>query len=341
MIKKELFGTLDNKDVYLFTLENKKGLSAEIITLGGIIKSLIFRGVDVVLGRDTLSEYTNNEGYYGALIGRNSNRIEDGKFILNDAEYVLAKNDEDINNLHGGNIGFDKKVWDAQEIDSDEPKLVLTLTSPDGDEGFPGNINVKVTYTITAENSIKIDYEAKSDKDTPANFTNHSYFNLNGHSSGTVDGHTIMLNSHYYTPNKETCVPTGEILASEGSIFDLTSPRKMSEVFNSDHEQIKLFDGFDHNFCVDGNGFRKAAEFTGDKTGIVMETYTDLPGIQIYSGNAIEPDRVCKYGAVYDVHHAVCFETQLFPNSLNYSHFPCSVLKAGDILKTTTEYKFK
>lgn len=338
MITKEHFGTKDGSEVFLFTLKCNDLFYVQITNFGGIIKSIVFDGTDVVLGRDSLDEYLTNEGCLGALIGRNSNRIENSKFSINGETYNLAKNDGE-NNLHGGIFGFNQKVWEAETIDKDEPQLVLSLTSPDGEEGFPGTMKVNVTYTVTAENSLKIHYEATCDKDTIANFTNHSYFNLNGHTSGTVDNHTIMLNSHFYTPNKPTCVPSGEILSSEGTVFDLTSPVAMRDIFNSDSEQIKLFGGFDHNFCIDGRGFRKAAEFIGDKTGIKLETFTDLPGIQLYSGNCLTPDRICKDGAVYDAHHAVCFETQFFPNSANVSHFPSCFLKAGEKFDSTTEYK--
>lgn len=339
MITKEHFGSLNGAEVSLYTLKANDDFYVEIINYGGIIRKIVFKGTDVVLGRDSLDEYLNNNGCFGALIGRNSNRIENSEFVLNGKTYKVAKNDGE-NNLHGGLCGFNKKVWTAEEIDGDEPSLALSLVSPDGDEGFPGELKLTVTYTVTRENSLKIHYEAVCDKDTVANFTNHSYFNLNGHSSGNVDNHTIMLNSHFHTPNKPTCVPTGEVLMSEGTVFDLNKPVKMKDIFESEAEQIKLFGGFDHNFCLDGTGFRKVSEFIGDKSGIKMETYTDLPGVQIYSGNMIEQNRVCKDGAVYNVHQGVCFETQFFPNSLNLSHFPSTILKAGNKFDSTTEYKF-
>lgn len=340
MIKKENFGTYDGKEVFLFTMDNGCGLSAQITNYGGIIKSLIYKDTDVVLGRDSLDEYLNNDGCFGALIGRNSNRIENAEFELNGKKYTLAKNNG-RNNLHGGNIGFNKKVWGCEACDGSEPKLILTLFSPDGEEGFPGNVEVKVTYTLTAENSIKIHYEAETDADTIVNLTNHSYFNMNGHASGTVDGHTVTLASCFHTPNTDECMPNGEIRFSEGTVFDLSNGKKMSDVFASEDEQIKMFGGFDHNFCLDGRGFRKVAEFTGDKTGITMETYTDLPGVQLYSGNMIEEGRVCKDGAVYTKHQGLCFETQYFPNTPANSHFPSTILKKGEKYETTTEYKFK
>ncbi len=340
MINKEFFGKLNNEDAYLFTLDNEQGLCAKITNYGGIVVNLIYNGVDTVLGRDSLEEYLNNEGYFGAAIGRNSNRIKNAEFILNNQKYSLYKNDNG-NNLHGGKVGFDSRIWNFELNDADEPALILTLNSPDGDEGFPGNAEIKITYTITKENSLRIHYEAICDSDTIINLTNHSYFNLNGHNSGTTDNHTLMLNSDFYTPNSAECMPYGEILAVDNTIFDLRKPVKLSEVYASSDEQVKMFGGFDHNFCLRGKGFRKVAELTGDKSGIVMETYTDLDGVQVYCGNSIEQGRVCKEGAVYDIHQAICLETQSFPNAINLSHFPSPVLKKGDKYDTVTEYKFK
>ncbi|MDP4132768.1 MAG: aldose epimerase family protein, partial [Bacillota bacterium] len=210
-IIKEYFGKIGEKDVYNYKMDNEMGLTAEIISYGGIIKNLTYKGVDVVLGRDNLDEYTRNDGCFGALIGRNSNRIEAAEFELNGKKYTLAKNNG-RNNLHGGLEGFNKKVWDSKPVDKKEPSLILTLVSHDGDEGFPGKVKVSVTYTLTKNNSIKIHYEGKSDKDTVLNMTNHSYFNLNGHNSGTAENHTIIMDADFFTPNTEECMPYGEIL---------------------------------------------------------------------------------------------------------------------------------
>lgn len=339
MITKELLGKHNNKEIFLYTLDNEQSFSVQILNLGGIIKSIFYKNTDVVLGRPSLEEYTDNEDYYGALIGRNSNRIKASEFSLNSKTYKLYANDG-INNLHGGKVGFDSRVWDSTTEDLPEPALILTLHSPDGEEGFPGNAEIKVTYTVTKENSLKIHYEASCDADTVMNLTNHAYFNLNGHDSGTIDNHTITLSCDYYTPNTEACIPNGEILSVDGTPFDLRTPKKFADVFASDDEQIKMFDGFDHNFCLNGIGFRKVAELCGDKTGIKMETYTDRPGIQIYSGNCIKNKRTCKNGAIYDIHHAVCLETQVFPGGTDFSHFPSPFLKKGEKYDTLTEYKF-
>lgn len=340
MIKKELFGSLDGKDVFLYTLDNGKDLRAEILSYGGIIKSLVYKGVDVVLGRDTLEDYLDNDGYYGALIGRNSNRIGGAAFELNGKTYTLAKNDGE-NNLHGGDFGFNRKVWDCTEQDGEEPALVLETESPDGEEGFPGNASVCVTYTLTKNNGLKMHYEGSCDADTVLNMTNHSYFNLNGHKSGTVDEHMVQINSHFYTPNTEECMPYGEVLRTEGTPFDLTSPKKLKEGFYSEHPQILLFGGYDHNFALDGRGFRLGAVVKGDKSGITMEMYTDRPAVQLYTGNCINTEKVCKDKTVYAVHQALCLETQAFPNAVHFSHYPTAFLKKGGKYDTVTEYVFK
>jgi len=335
-IKKAEFGISGEKTIYEYTISNGE-LEAKILNYGGIIRSLIYKGTDVILGRDTVEEYENNEGYFGALIGRNSNRIEKACFVLNSKEYNLYKNDGE-NNLHGGLCGFDKKIFDVEEIGDNAIKL--SAFSPDGEEGFPGNLNFSCTYTVTAENELKLEYYGKCDADTVLNMTNHAYFNLNGHNSGTVDGHLLKMNAKFYTPNTDQCMPYGEIHSVCGTAMDFTEGRTLGEAFESVFKQIEMFGGIDHNFILEGSGMRKFMTLTGDKTGIKMETYTDQPAVQIYTGNVIEQGRVCKEGALYPIHGGVCFETQVFPNAMKFSHFPSPVLKAGDEYKTTTIYKF-
>ena len=310
-----------------------------MLNYGGIIAKIIYNGVDVVLGRNSFEEYLNNEGYFGALIGRNSNRIENSEFELNGKVYNLFANDG-RNNLHGGKVGFDKKIWDAIIVDEEEPSLVLSAISPDGEEGFPGTVNIQVTYTLTNDNCLKIHYVGESDADTVLNMTNHTYFNLNGHSSGVIDGHTLWLDSDFYTPNSEECIPTGEVLSVKNTPFDFLSEDILNERLKSEYEQIKKFGGFDHNFVLNGRGYRKVGKCTGDKTGIVMEIYTDQSGMQVYSGNMIEENRVCKDGVTYGKHYGICFETQSFPNSMKLTHFPNAILKKGEKYDTVTSYKF-
>lgn len=338
MITKEKAGNFNGNDVYLFTLDNSKGLVAEIYNYGCIIRSLKVNSRDIVLGRETFEDYLDNDGYLGAAIGRNSNRIENAEFVLNDVTYTLAKNDNG-NNLHGGIFGFNRKVWDVETVDTDEPKLIFSTVSPDGEEGFPGTLSAKITYTITKDNSLKIEYEATTDKDTVYNPTNHSYFNLDGHSSGTIYNQSISVNADFYTPNTDMCFPCGEVLAVKGTPFDLNKKTKFDDAIHSEHSQIAMFGGIDHNFVINGSGFRKAAEASSSDDSITMEVFTDRPGIQIYTSNML--DKGCyKGGAEYGRHSAFCMETQFFPNAMAVPHFESPVLKAGDKFTSVTEYKF-
>lgn len=293
----------------------------------------------MVLGRDTLEEYLNNKGYFGALIGRNSNRIENAEFELNGEKYTLCKNNKE-NNIHGGKIGFDKKIWNAQMFDEEEPRLVLTLVSPDGEEGFPGTVKVKVEYSLTKDNGIKIHYTGECDKDTVLNMTNHTYFNLNGHDSGTINGHIMKINSEFFLPNNEKGLPTGEVLRVENTPMDFINETELGKMLTSEHEQILKAKGLDHNFAICGRGFRCAAKISGEKTGITMKVYTDRAGMHVYTGNSFERDRMCKDRVIYGLHNGICFETQAFPNSLKFSHFPGAILKKGEKYDTVTIYKF-
>lgn len=345
-IKKESFGFMpDGKEVFLYTLDNGKNLKAEIISYGGIVRSLYVKNnrgeyTDVVLGRDTLEEYLENDGCFGALIGRYANRIYRGTFSIDGKEYKVGINDGK-NSLHGGIKGFNKYVWDVKEVDDEHnPSIELSLTSPDGDEGFPGTLRVKAAYTLSDKNGLVINYRAVSDKDTIVNLTNHSYFNLNGIGGENIYNLNMKMNCGFYTPNTDECLPYGEVLSVKGTPFDFTDGKKAGEDINSDYPQLKMFGGYDHNFVIDGMGFRKAAVVSSDKTGIVMEVYTDKPGVQLYTGNCIQEGRICKNGLTYKKHDALCLETQHFPNSTSYSHFPSPILRAGEEYNFTTEYRF-
>lgn len=339
MIEKCEFGMLNGETVYLYKLNNENGLSAEILTLGGIIKRLVYNGVDVVLGRETVEEYGKNSGYFGAIIGRNSNRLDKAELEINGVTHKLFANQRG-NNLHGGVCGFDKKIWDAKEFDGEEPSLVLCLVSPDGDEGFPGEARVTVTYTLTKKNSIKVHYEGICDKDTAMNLTNHSYFNMNGHDSGTIYDHTLWLNCNFYNPNADDLQPNGEVASVKGTPFDFTVPAKIGEKMLSGNKEIERFKGYDHNFVIEGFGYRLCAELIGEKTGIKMQLYTDRPGVQLCAGNYIDENCTYKNGAKYPKHSGMCFETQAFPSWNKYSHFPGGLLKKGEKYDTVTEFKF-
>ena len=341
-IKINVFGKIDGRDTYSYILDNGT-VSAEILGYGGIIKSLTVpdrngNKVDVVLGRDTLEDYFNNDGYLGALIGRHANRIALGKFAINGTEYNVGIN-EGRNSLHGGVKGFDKKEWSAVPSDGEEPRLMMAITSEDGEEGFPGRLAVVVTYTLTKDNALKINYRAYSDKDTVVNMTNHSYFNLAGHASGTIDDQVLQINSSFYTPNDDECMPTGEVLSVSGTPFDFRVPKPIGQDIDADFEQVEMFGGFDHNFAITGHGYRLAAVASCEETGITMEVYTDKPGMQLYTSNGLK-EGTYKNGAHYGKHQAFCLETQYFPNSMAHSQFPSPILKAGEEYNYTTEYRF-
>ncbi len=344
-ITKEIFGTLENGEkVYLYKLDNGKNLSAEILSYGGIVKNLYVnkngQQIDVVHGRDTLLQYLDNKGCFGAAIGRHANRIKNAEFEINGKTYKLAKNNGE-NSIHGGVVGFGKKNWESEAAGTyDEPAVVMSLFSPDGDEGFPGNLNVKMTYTLTKENALKIHYEAISDEETVVNLTNHSYFNLNGHDSGSIYEHTLWIDSDFYTPNTSECLPCGEIRSVEGTPFDFRKQKKIKDLIFSDFEQIKMFGGYDHNFVLNKRGYKKFATLKGDKSEIVMEIYTNKPGVQIYSANSIHEETICKNGVQYKKHSGICLETQFFPNSTACAHFPDVFLKKGEKYDYTTEYRF-
>lgn len=339
MITKKEYGIIDKGQVDSYTLDNGKGLKAEILTLGGIIRKLVFNGTDVVLGRDEPSAYIDDGTYLGALVGRNSNRISGCSFELGGKTYKLAANDSGRdNNLHGGINGFTSKIWDATAVDSDEPQLILKTTAKDGEEGFPGNCEVIVTYTLTKENSIVIHYEGTADADTIMNMTNHSYFNLNGHLSGKILSHKLWLNADFFTPNAPNCAPDGSILPVKNTPFDFTVSKEIGTEMFTDIPQLSLFRGYDHNFIIKGTGYRKFATLEGEK--IVMDCFTDQPGVQFYAGNFLDSERNCKDGAAYSPNDGLCLETQFFPDAMKYSHFPSTVLKKGEKYDTRTEYKF-
>ena len=343
-IEKKSFGILpDGREVFSYLLDNGI-IKAEIINYGGIIKNLWVKErngneVDVVLGFDTLEDYLDNRAYFGTLVGRFANRITDGKFAINGIEYQATVNDGK-NSIHGGSGGFHKHLWTAEATEkNDSPSLKLTTVSPDGEDGFPGTLNVSVTYTLSGP-GILIRYEAVSDKDTIVNLTNHSYFNLNGEGVGDIRNLKLKLNASTYTPNTAECVPTGKLANTADSPFDFTHARNLGEALSEKHPQTALFGGFDHNFAIDGMGFRHFGTLTNEENGIKMNVFSDLPGIQLYTGNSIDEQRLCKNGHRYCVYGALCLETQFFPDSINHPHFQSPILRKGEKFTTTTVYSF-
>lgn len=340
-IKKQAFGkTEDGKNVDLYTLTNSNGLNAKIITYGGIVTSLQVPDrngnfADIVLGCDSPDEYAKSSTYFGALIGRFGNRIAKGRFTLDGVEYKLATNNGP-NHLHGGKKGFDKVVWNAKQMQTDQgPALKLTYKSRDGEEGYPGNLSCTVVYTLTDNNELKISYEAKTDKDTIVNLTHHSYFNLGGYNSGDILGHELMINADHFTPVDKTLIPTGEIKAVKGTPWDFTKPMAIGS-------RIKQVDGgYDHNYVLNSSdgSLALAASVYESKSGRVMEIFTTEPGIQFYSGNFLDGSVKGK-GAVYNKHNGFCLETQHFPDSPNKPNFPSVVLKPGEKYTQLTVHKF-
>ena len=340
-ISSRIYGEIRDKGTAsIFSLKNTNGMEVEITNFGGIIIAIkvpdaqgIFK--DVVLGYDKLEEYLNNGCYFGAIIGRYSNRIENARFLLNGAEYKVSKNSGE-HQLHGGFVGFDKVVWQAKVIEWDKGEaLQLDYTSKDGEEGFPGNLEVRVIYTLTEDNALEIDYFAVSDADTVVNLTNHSYFNLSGEGIGDILSHELKIDSEKFTPINEECIPNGEIKAVEDTPFDFRNLTSVGARIDVEHEQLKNGFGYDHNFVlkVSGKAAEKFAELYEKKSGRVMEVYTTMPGVQLYSGNHLE-------GSGYARRSGICLETQYFPNSMKHIHFPSPILKAKEQYRHTTIYKF-
>jgi aldose 1-epimerase len=325
----------------MYSLTNANGLTAEIITFGGTITSLQVpdrdgKLVDVVLGYDNLGQYESQDNpYFGSVIGRYANRIAKGRFTLNGVEYTPAVNNGP-NHLHGGIKGFDKVVWNAQVIEeADGPALKLTYLSKDGEEGYPGNLTCTVIYALTNDNELKINYEAVTDKATVVNLTNHSYFNLAGYDSGDILGHELMLNADSFTPSDENLIPTGEIKSVKGTAMDFTKPT----IIGSRIGQVK--GGYDHNYVLNSKdgSLALAARAYEAKTGRVLEVYTTEPGVQFYTGNFLDGSIKGK-GRVYNKHNGFCLETQRFPDSPNKPQFPSAILNPGQTYTHTTVIKF-
>ncbi len=338
--------TIDGKETDLFILKNKNGLQAAITNYGGRIVSLLVpdkdgKLTDVVVGFDGVEKYQNStEPYFGATIGRYGNRIAKGKFTLDGKTYSLFTNNGP-NTLHGGKKGFQDVVWDAKMLN--DQKLQLNYLSKDMEEGFPGNLNVQVTYTLTDNNELKIDYEATTDKKTVVNLTNHAFFNLNGEGSGTILNHTLQINASRYTPVDSTLIPTGKLVAVANTPFDFTQPSKIGSRIDEENEQLKNGKGYDHNFVLNAHNpsdLFLAAKVVGNVSGIAMDVLTEEPGLQFYSGNFMQSKNTFKTGAKDDFRTAFCLETQHFPDSPNQPAFPSTMLNPGDTYRTTSVYKF-
>jgi aldose 1-epimerase len=349
-MQKQAFGkTHDGQPVDLYTLTNTNGLEAAIITYGGTVVSLKVpdhqgKLDDIVLGYDKIEDYEAGKSYFGAIIGRYGNRIGHAKFSIGKNTYTLAANNGE-NTLHGGLVGFNKRVWTAKDVSgADGPALELTYVSKDMEEGFPGNLSVKVVYTLTNQNSLKIDYSATTDKETVVNLTNHSYFNLAGQGNGDILQTHLQLHAGKFTPVDAGLIPTGELRPVKGTPFDFNTPTAIGARIDKDEEQIKLGMGYDHNFVLTrgiANGpFALAAVAHEPKSGRVLEVWTTEPGVQFYTGNFLDGTGTGKGGKPYGRRTAFCLETQHFPDSPNHPAFPTTLLKPGEHYHTTTVYKF-
>lgn len=346
-ITKSAFGrTANGQNVDLYTLTNRNGVQAKITNYGGIVVSLMVpdaRGKmgDVVLGFDTLNEYIKGNPYFGALIGRFGNRIANGRFSLNGKTYKLATNNGP-NHLHGGVVGFDKKVWKALPVRRNNGvALELRLLSPNGDEGYPGNLNTRVLYTLTNRNELRIDYSAVCDQATVINLTHHTYFNLAGHGNGTILNHRLMMNANRFTPTDATSIPNGELRSVAGTPFDFRRATAIGARIGANDQQLKWGKGYDHNYVLNGRRgvLRLANRVTEPVSGRVMTVHTTEPGMQLYTGNFLDKVKG-KGGKIYPHRGAFCLEAQNFPDAPNKPNFPSSVLRPGQVYRQTTVYRF-
>jgi aldose 1-epimerase len=346
-VTKAPFGTADGQSVDLYTLRNVHGLEAKITNYGGILVSLKVpdrngKFDDVVLGFNDLDTYLKGDPYFGALIGRYGNRIAKGRFTLNGVEYKLAVNNGD-NTLHGGLKGFDKVVWTGKEMKTKAgPAVALTYLSKDGEEGYPGNLNVRVVYTLTNNDEIKIDYSATTDKDTVINLTEHSYFNLAGEGNGDILNTIVTINGNRFLPTDAGSIPTGELRNVKGTPFDFLTPHAIGARINLDEEQLKLGNGYDHTWIINGRpGTLRYAAMAYDTTsGRTMQVWTTEPGMQFYTGNFLDGTLTGKSGKIYQRRFGFCFETQHYPDSPNHPAFPTTTLKKGATYRSTTIYRF-
>jgi len=349
-MKPSTFGVLaDGREVLEYTLANSAGMSARIINYGATVTSLFVPDKDgniedVVLGYDSLQGYVNGSEYFGAVVGRYGNRIAKGQFLIDGQQYQLTINNGE-NHLHGGKIGFNKVLWEAEVLnDSGMPAIRFTYVSRDGEEGYPGTVTLKVTYALTHDNELRIDYEGVTDKPTILNPTQHSYFNLSGNFTETILGHSLMVEADKFTPVDEGLIPTGELASVENTPLDFRQPQTIGERIDDPFDQLVLGQGYDHNWVLrdyTGDGkIHKAAQLYDPSSGRLMTVFTDQPGIQFYSGNFLDGGAIGKNGIAYGHRTGLCLETQVFPDSPNKPDFPSAFLKPEQVYRQTTIYQF-
>jgi aldose 1-epimerase len=347
-VEQQPFGTREGRPVTLYKLTNSHGVEVHAMNYGGIILSIRVpdrkgQFADIVLGHETMEGYFPNPPYIGAIVGRYANRIANGTFTLDGKTYTLPKNDGP-NTLHGGTTRtFDKVVWEGEPLKG-KTGVAFSYLSKDGEEGFPGNLKVKVTYTLTDGNALIIDYEATTDKATPINVSQHSYFNLKGEGNGDILDHEIMINADRFTPVDKNLIPTGELRPVKGTPLDFTKSTKIGARIDDNYEQLVLGHGYDHNFVLndkpDQNGLKLAARVNESASGRVLEVWTTQPGIQFYTGNFLDGTVTGKQGHVYKRRYGFCLETQHFPDSPNHPKFPTTILKPGETFHQKSVFKF-
>jgi aldose 1-epimerase len=344
-VQSQPFGSVNGRAITLYTLTNAHGMEVRAMNYGGIIVSIRVPDrngqlADVVLGHERLDGYRPNPPFFGAIVGRYANRIANGTFQLDGETYTLPKNDGP-NTLHGGDKGFDKAVWEGEPLKG-RTGVAFSYFSKNGEEGFPGNLRVKVTYTLTNANSLEIDYEATTDRATPINLSQHSYFNLKGEGNGDILDHEIMINADRFTPVDKNLIPTGELRPVKGTPLDFTKPTKIGARIDDNYEQLVLAHGYDHNFVINrqGGGLVLAARVSEPTTGRTLEVSTTQPGVQFYTGNFLDGTITGKQGHVYKKHYGFCLETQHFPDSPNHPSFPNTILRPGETFHQKTVFKF-
>ena len=349
MITKQHFGVLDGgTDVYTYTMKNANGMTVRICEFGGAIMEIRVpdrwgRMSDVVGGYDSLRDYVLAGGYLGALVGRTCNRITEGKYRIGVKEYSVYCNDG-MNSLHGGKVGYSHRLWNVKPVDGDEPKLILTLDSPDGEEGYPGNLKVTVTYALLASNALSIRYEAVTDKTTIVNMTNHAYFNLGGYASGKIFDHVLQMDADRYLPTDQGLMPTGENRPVANTPFDFREPKTIGVDFDMENDDIKTAGGFDHCFCFAGGETKEPVmrvQVYEPNSGRMLQVFTNQPCIQFYSGNFLDdPEHPLKGGYPQNKQSLFCLETQKMPDAINHPGFDNTVLNPGEKYDYTTIYQF-
>lgn len=334
--------TESGQEVKQYVIENARGMRAVLLNYGAVLQKLLVPDktgamLDVVWGYQDVKHYEENEPNFGATVGRNANRIGKGEVEINGVAYQMAKNDGE-NNLHGGIPGYHQRMW--RGIIADDNKVEFSIISPDGDQGLPGNVQVTVSYKLTNDNELQISYHGLPDQDTIINLTNHSYFNLEGQDSDTVLEQEVWIDADAFTPTAADLIPTGEIRPVEATPLDFRQWRTLGTDIDAEYEPLTFAGGYDHNFVLNGEGHRLAAKLRCKKSGILMEVFTDLPGMQLYTGNFLDQEAGGKEGKVYQKRSAVCFETQAFPDAPHHPDFPTTLVRAGAEYETCTCYRF-